>query len=143
MPNCTFSNAAEECMAQACPSVRRDHNQVGTLFRSGFINRSRAISSNGRCLDRNTLQFDALQKRLHLITTSALRCSDVRRRTVIAVARGHHDGAKISDMEDDDARTDLLAKSDRILQTCQGTVREVDRNQNVTNKALLCVRARC
>jgi hypothetical protein len=49
-----------------------------------------------------------------LVATSAPRCFDVSWRIVIAAARGHHNRAEISDVQDNNARTDLLSESNRI-----------------------------
>ncbi len=116
--------------------MRRNHNQIDALLCSSLIDCGWAVSGHGNCIDRNPIEIDAFQESLHPIATSAPRCFQISRGMVIAAGRRHHYRAEIGDVQDDEARTNLLGEFDRILQTYQGTVREVDRNQNATNRVL-------
>ena len=80
-----------------------------------LIDRGRAVSSNGRRIDRNTIEIDTREESRHLIATSAPRRFGINRRVVIAAARSHHNRAEISDVQNDDARAELLRKSNCIL----------------------------
>jgi hypothetical protein len=114
MSHRAFSHTANERTAQTSSAMRRDNYQIGTFLCSRFVNGARAVSGNGRRIDRNAIEINALQETFHLITTSAAGCFDIGRRIVIAAARGHHNRAKISDVDDDNARTNLLREPNRI-----------------------------
>jgi len=94
--------------------MRRDDDQVSAFLYSGFIDRRGAVSGNGRCADWNTIKMDALEKSLHLTATSAPSRFHVSGRVVSAAARGHHNRAEISDVQDHDARTYLFGESNRV-----------------------------
>jgi hypothetical protein len=114
MSHGAFSHTANERTAQTSSAMRRDNDQIGTFLCSRFVNGAGAISGNGRRIDQNAIETNALQESFHLITTSAAGCFDIGRRIVIAAARGHHNRAKISDVDDDNARTNLLREPNRI-----------------------------
>jgi hypothetical protein len=102
----------------------------------------RAVSGNGRHIHSHTIEIDVLQESLHLSTTSPARCFSISGRIEIAASRCHHHWAEVSYVEHDNARANLLCESNRKLKTRQGTVGEVHRNQNPTNKALAPAGAR-
>lgn len=81
--------------------MRRDDNQIGAFLFSGFVDRCRAVSGNGRRSDWHTIEIDALQESLHLLTTSAPRCFDIDTRIVISAARRHHHRAEVSYVKHD------------------------------------------
>jgi hypothetical protein len=109
-----FSDTANQSTAQTSPAVRRDDNQIGAFLYRGLIDGGWAVSGNGRCIDWNTIEIDALQESSHLIATAAPRRVDVSRRIVRAAARCHHNRAKVSDVQDDNASTNLFGESNRI-----------------------------
>ena len=115
MSHGAFSHTANERTAQTSSAMRRDNDKIGTFLCSRFVNGAGAVSNNGRRIDRNAIETNALQETLHLITTSAPRCFDISRRIIVAAARGHHYRAKISYVQDDDARTDVLSEFDRVV----------------------------
>ena len=99
--------------------MRRDDNQIGTFLCSSFVYGGRTVSSNGRCIDRNTIETHAVEEIFHLTVTPNTRGSRVSRRIVIAASRGHHDRAEIDHMQNDNVRAELLRKSNCIVQTRQ------------------------
>ena len=136
MSHSTFSYTANHSTAQTGPAMRRDDNQVSALLCSSLMDCGGAVSGNSRCIDRNTTEIDPPQESSHLIPTATMRRVAISRRIIIAAARCHHNWAQISDVQDDNACTYLFGESNRVPQACEGTVREVDRNQNSTNKSL-------
>ena len=114
MSHGAFSHTANERTAQTSSAMRRDNDQIGTFLCSRFVNGAGAVSGNGRRIDRNAIETNALQETFHLITTSVAGCFDIGRRIVIAAARGHHNRAKISDVDDGNARTNLFREPNRI-----------------------------
>ena len=137
-----FSDTANQRTAKSGPTMRRDDDQIGPLLCSGLMDRGRAVSGNGRCTDRNTIEIDALQESSHLFTTSPARCFGVSGRIVIPAGCRHHHRAEVSHVKHDNARANLLCEPDRKFYTRQGTIREVHRNQNRTNESLACTGAR-
>jgi hypothetical protein len=94
--------------------VSRDDDQVSALLCSSLIDGSRAVSGNGRGIDRNAIEIDAVQESLHLIPTAAMRCVAISRGIIIAAARSHHDRSEISNVQDDDACTYLFGESNPV-----------------------------
>src|SRR4029450_327731 len=84
MSHGAFSHTANERTAQTSSAMRRDNDQIGTFLCSRFVNGAGAVSGNGRRIDRNAIETNALQETFHLITTSAAGCFDIGRRIVIA-----------------------------------------------------------
>ena len=106
-----FSDAANQRTAKSGPTMRRDDDQIGLLLCSGLMDRLRAVSGNGRCMEWNTIEIDALQESSHLFTTSPARCFGVSERIVIPAGCRHHHRAEVSHVKHDNARTNLFVRT--------------------------------
>ena len=113
MSHGAFSHTANERTVQTSSAMRRDNDQIGAFPCSRFVYGAGAVSGNGRGIDRNAIEIDASQESLDLIATSVPRCFGISRRVVLAAGARHHDRAKISDVDDDNARTNLLREPNR------------------------------
>ena len=111
MPSATLPMNARRKPVRPCVEIMI---RSAAFLCSRFVNGAGAVSGNGRRIDRNAIETNALEETFHLITTSAAGCFDIGRRIVIAAARGHHNRAKISDVDDDNAPTKLLREPNRI-----------------------------
>jgi hypothetical protein len=128
MSHCAFSNAAHDCAAQTSSAMCRDNNQINTFFCRNLMNCAGAVSGNSAAIDRDTVEIDAAQETFHLVTTLMLRCFDISPRTIVAARGGHHHRAEVGDMHDNDAGAEVSGELNRVRQTCQRTIREVDRH---------------
>ena len=71
MSHGAFSHTTNERTAQTSSAMRRDNDQIRTFLCSRFVNGAGAVSSNGRRIDQNATETNALQESFHLITVSA------------------------------------------------------------------------
>src|SRR4029453_440709 len=114
MSHGAFSHTANERTAQTGPPMRGDDNWIDIFLCSSLVDGRGAVSGNRRCIDSNAIEIDALQETLHLIGTSAPSCFDISWGIEITATRGHQNRAKISHVDDDNARTNLLREPNRI-----------------------------